>query len=170
MDLFERYLDKEAEGCVENGVRLAVIGRRDRLRPRLVRAIDSIEEATRGGERLLLRLAVDYSARWAITQAARRLVAEGGGEPFDTHLLRAIRSPEIAGAVDLLIRTGGERRLSDFLLWESAYAELWFTDCLWPDFDRRKLSRAVAEFEGRERRFGAVPGRGTVELAASSRS
>lgn len=157
MDLFERYLEKEAEGCVENSVRVAVIGRRDRLRPRLVRSIESIEQASRGGERLLLRLAVDYSARWAIAEAARRMTAGSAATGFDSRLLEAIHSPEDVGPVDLLIRTGGERRLSDFLLWESAYAELCFIDCFWPDFGRDELADALADFDRRERRFGGVP-------------
>ena len=107
---------------------------------------------------------MDYSSRWAIAEAARR-AADSADEPFDTRILRAIHSPECVGPVDLLIRTGGERRLSDFLLWESAYAELCFTDCFWPDFGRDELARAVADFEQRERRFGGVPERAEIAVA-----
>lgn len=133
MRLFERHLRLESPRCAANGVRLRVVGRRDRLDARLRAAIDTAEMATRGGTHLHLRIAVDYSAREAIT--ARRLLPD----------------------VDLLIRTGGERRLSDFLLWESAYAELVFLDQLWPEFTAADLAAALREFHGRERRFGGVP-------------
>ena len=132
MRLFARHLRTETPRLVENGVRLEVVGRRDRLPAPLVAAIAAAERATRRGNRLVLRLAVDYSARWAI-QAGRIL-------------------PD----VDLLIRTGGEQRLSDFLLWECAYAELYFTDTMWPDFGPAELARAVDDFRTRERRFGAL--------------
>jgi undecaprenyl diphosphate synthase len=131
--LFARYLRSETPRLAANGVRLAVIGRRDRLPAPLVAAIAAAERATAGGTALQLRLAVDYSAR------------------------AAIRAGAILPDVDLLIRTGGEQRLSDFLLWESAYAELRFTQTMWPDFDARELAQAVREFHGRERRFGGLP-------------
>lgn len=133
MRLFARYLRNEVPRLVENGVRLEVVGRRDRLPAPLVVAIDSAARATARGARLVLRLAVDYSSRWAI----------GAG----------VVLPD----VDLLIRTGGEQRLSDFLLWESAYAELYFTDTMWPAFGPADLSAALAEFRARERRFGGLP-------------
>jgi undecaprenyl diphosphate synthase len=128
-------------------VRLEVIGRRDRLDAKLSSAIAQSEAATAKGQRLWLRMAVDYSARDAILAAARGL-----RELSRDALERAMGPP-----VDLLIRTGGERRLSDFQLWESAYAELVFTGTMWPDFDAAALTAAVREFRGRERRFGAVP-------------
>ena len=131
--LFERYLRAEAARCVEQGVALTVIGRRDRLPEALRAAIAGAERATAAGTRLALRIAIDYSARAAI----------GAGE--------------LLPDVDLLLRTGGERRLSDFLLWESAYAELVFSDVMWPDFTAADLSAALSEFHGRERRFGALP-------------
>jgi len=138
MRLFHRYLASEAAALQENGVRLSVIGRRDRLAAPLVRQIVAAERLTADGRRLHLRLAVDYSAREAIQ--------------------RSVREPSAVGPdVDLLIRTGGERRLSDFLLWECAYAELHFTDKRWPDFEAADLERAIADFHGRERRFGALP-------------
>ena len=132
--LFERTLRDETAGCVAKGVRLSVIGRRDRLPPPLRSAIRQAERATEAGHRLHLRIAIDYSARAAI--------GDGGLLPD----------------VDLLIRTGGERRLSDFLLWECAYAELLFLDTMWPEFDAGELDRALTTFHGRERRFGGLPG------------
>jgi len=138
MRLFHRYLASEAAALQENGVRLSIIGRRDRLTPPLVRQIVAAERLTASGRRLHLRLAVDYSAREAIQRSAR--------EP-------ACLGPD----VDLLIRTGGERRLSDFLLWECAYAELHFTDKRWPDFGAADLENALDDFQSRQRRFGALP-------------
>ena len=132
MTLFQRFLSSEIARCVDAGVRLSIIGRRDRLTPTLLRLIESAEDATRNGSRVWLRLAIDYSSRNAI---ARRDFIED---------------------VDLLIRTGREKRLSDFLLFEAAYAELHFTDKLWPDFNRDDLLHAVHEFHSRQRRFGAI--------------
>jgi undecaprenyl diphosphate synthase len=147
MRLMEWYLDHETPRCVEQGVRLEVIGRRDRLEPGLARSIAAAEQATAGGANLRLRLAVDYSARDAILNAARTL----------RELSREALEHAIGPTVDLLIRTGGERRLSDFLLWESAYAELIFTRTMWPDFGPPDLAAAVREFHCRERRFGGIP-------------
>jgi len=133
MRLLARHLRIETPRLVKNGVRLEVVGRRDRLPAPLITAIVSAERATAAGTTLHLRLAIDYSARESIT--AGRLLPD----------------------VDLLIRTGGEQRLSDFLLWECAYAELYFTDRMWPDFRPADLAAAVSEFHARERRFGTVP-------------
>jgi undecaprenyl diphosphate synthase len=161
MRLFRRYLATETARCVAHGVRLAVIGRRDRLDPALRRAIDAAEQATDGGTRLHLRIAVDYSARDTIARAAALWRAAPDGPPapdaFAAHLARAMHAPDAVPDVDLLVRTGGERRLSDFLLWECAYAELWFTPVMWPDFDAAELARALDDFATRERRFGALP-------------
>jgi undecaprenyl diphosphate synthase len=147
MCLMALYLDKETARCVEQGVRVEVIGRRDRLDPKLCRAIARAEEATAAGRALRLRIAVDYSARDSILAAARTL-----GD-----LSRDALDNSLGPPVDLLIRTGGERRLSDFLLWECAYAELLFTRTMWPDFGPADLRAAVGDFRCRERRFGAVP-------------
>jgi undecaprenyl diphosphate synthase len=149
MKLFHTYLRREREKCVENGVRLSVIGRRDRLPALVLPAIEAAEAATRSGRRLHLRLAVDYSSRDAILTAARQL----RGNATRDDLSAALGGPD----VDLVIRTGGEKRLSDFLLWEAAYAELVFTPVMWPEFDASDLAAAVEEFHSRERRFGAVP-------------
>ncbi len=180
MRLFRSFLTREAERCLANGVRIAVIGRRDRLPAGVVAAIEDAEAATRGARRFLLRIAVDYSARDAILEAAGRLagIAGAAGHGAAAALSREAFARALAGPcgaaaggrplpdVDLLIRTGGERRLSDFLLWECAYAELVFTDRMWPDFGAADLAAAVAEFHARERRFGGV-GTGLLRRAAA---
>lgn len=158
MRLFGRYLRRETSRCVAEGVRVSVIGRRDRLGLPLRRAIETTEATTAGGDRLHLRLAVDYSSRDAILQAVRRWRRDGlpSREAFAALVAEGIHSPDPIPDVDLLIRTGGEQRLSDFLLWECAYAELVFMRRLWPDFDEADLEAAVAEFRRRERRFGRL--------------
>jgi undecaprenyl diphosphate synthase len=149
MRLFHTYLRRERDKCVENGVRISVIGRRDRLPLMVLPEIEAAEKATMPGNKLHLRLAVDYSSRDAILDAAKKLKSKATRETFSEALG--------AADVDLVIRTGGEKRLSDFLLWECAYAELIFTPVMWPDFKESDLASAVAEFHSRERRFGAVP-------------
>ena len=159
MRLFRRHLSSECTRLAEAGVRLSVIGRRDRLPDPLRRRISQVEEETKQGDDLHLRIAIDYSARDSLVVAASRLV--GAGPPdrqaFEAYLSQAIHAPEGTGDVDLLIRTGGEHRLSDFLLWESAYAELFFTEVLWPDFTKADLASAVQWYSARERRFGGLP-------------
>ena len=160
--LFERHLHSEIDECVANGVRIQVIGRRARLGANLRAAVDAAEKATRTGERLLLRLAIDYSARDAILAAAERIGElpaswEERQAAFGQLVSSQPRECQPAQDVDLIIRTGGECRLSDFLLWEGAYAELYFTEVMWPDFGRSELHAAISEFHGRERRFGSVP-------------
>jgi len=158
MRLLESYLEKESGRCAENGVRLSVIGRRDRLADGIVTAIEEAEELTRACDKLHLRLAIDYSARHAITTAARLCRSRGelSNEEFSRLLGQAIHSDPASPEVDLLIRTSGEQRLSDFLLWECAYAELLFTERLWPDFRGDDLAAAVAAYRSRDRRFGRV--------------
>lgn len=157
MRLFGAYLRAETRTCVERGVRLTVLGRRDRLPLALLRAIREAEEATSCGGVLDLRLAVDYSARDAIAlTAARGGVTTADRRAFARALAARLHAREPVPDVDLLIRSGGERRLSDFLLWECAYAELVFTDRLWPDFEPADLAAALAEFGRRERRFGGL--------------
>jgi len=157
MRLFRGYLASETARLVENGVRLTMIGRRDRLPEVLARAIAGAEEATADGTRLHLRLAIDYSARDALVRAA---ALAGGCDPTRDEFARllgiAAGAAEPAPDVDLLVRSGGEQRLSDFLLWECAYAELYFTPRMWPEFDAGALGEAIAEFHRRERRFGRV--------------
>ncbi|MBZ5608399.1 MAG: di-trans,poly-cis-decaprenylcistransferase [Acidobacteriia bacterium] len=149
MKLFHVYLRREQARCIEQGVRVSVVGRRDRLPRMLLPVIEGCEQATERGRKLHLRLAVDYSSRDAIVRAAARLKKQATRDD----LSKALGGED----VDLLIRTGGEKRLSDFLLWECAYAELVFTPVMWPDFDASHLAAALAEFRSRERRFGTVP-------------
>lgn len=132
MRLFARHLRTETRDLVKNGVRLSIVGRRDRLPAPLIAQIEEAEAATAAGDRLDLRVAIDYSSRAAIQQGL------------------------VLPDVDLLIRTGGEQRLSDFVLWESAQAELLFVDTMWPDFDGAALAAGLAEFHSRERRFGGL--------------
>lgn len=157
MQLLERYLIEERARCIANGVRVSVIGRRDRLSPEILRAIRETERLTSRGERLHFRIAVDYSARDAILQAAVRLGASGTPtrERFAL-LLAGEYQCEPAPDVDLLIRTGGEQRLSDFLLWECAYAELAFTKTMWPDLSVAEVETILADYRNRERRFGGL--------------
>jgi undecaprenyl diphosphate synthase len=159
MRLFRRYLISEVARCVTNGVRMTIIGRRDRLAPELLQAVRAAEDATRNGRVLDLRIALDYSARDTIMRAAHSVSgAEALTRETFMDLMATVnhdRTP--AREVDLLIRTGGEQRLSDFLLWECAYAELYFTSRMWPDFAETDLAEAVADFRGRDRRFGRVP-------------
>lgn len=147
MRLLRTYMKHETRRCAANGIRIEAIGRRDRLAPAVVRDIESAERATAAGTRLLLRIAIDYSSRDAILDAL----------PAAGPLTREALTQRLGPDVDLLIRTSGEQRLSDFLLWECAYAEFYFTDRLWPDFDGHALASAVADFRRRDRRFGAVP-------------
>ena len=158
MKLFDRYLCSETEELIDNGVRLRVVGRRDRLSDRLVARIEEAEAATSGGDRLLLRLAVDYSSRDMMLEAVRRAALIPDVERSDMAALlgEAMNQAAPAQDVDLLIRTGGERRLSDFLLWECAYAELLFTPVMWPDFGGEHLAEALSDFRERDRRFGMV--------------
>lgn len=158
MRLLRRSLVIESKRCVENGVRLTIVGRRDRLHPSLVQTIQEAEAITAHGRNLHLRVAIDYSARESIVQAA----AHAGTEPvnrerFARLLAQANHDPFPIPDVDLLVRTGGEQRLSDFLLWECAYAEFYFTRCMWPEFSDKEFLGALSEFEIRERRFGGVP-------------
>jgi len=157
MRLLRRSLLTESKRCLENGVRLSIVGRRDRLPASLVVGIQEAEALTAHGRNLHLRVAIDYSARESIMQAATL----AGNEPmtrerFGRLLAQVNHDPFPIRDVDLLIRTGGEQRLSDFLLWECAYAEFYFTRCMWPEFTEHEFLAALNEFELRERRFGGV--------------
>jgi undecaprenyl diphosphate synthase len=165
MTLFRRALGKEAEHCAEQHIRLEVIGRRDRIARPLLLEIERAEERTAAGCRMLLRLAVDYSSRAALEAATRPV--EFGSAEFGERLRRAVNARTAVETVDLVIRTGGEQRLSDFLLWEAAYAELFFTPRMWPDFEGEDLLAALRWFEARTRRFGGLEDRATASLVDS---
>jgi undecaprenyl diphosphate synthase len=150
MQLLAEHLRSETGRCLKNGVRIEVIGRRDRLGGELPDAIAQAESATAAGAKLHLRIAVDYSGRDAIAEAVRQAAHAG-------LVCRECLEEQLGPPVDLLIRTGGEQRLSDFLLWECAYAELIFSRRMWPDFDAPDLEAAVRQFHTRQRRFGAIP-------------
>lgn len=164
MQILEDHLRTEINGWVARGTRVSVIGRRDRLSPSFLEAVKAAESETAQGQTLHLRIAVDYSARAMIVRAACRFYTslQVSDEAFSRILALVTRASTASPDVDLLIRTGGEQRLSDFLLWECAYAELYFTKRLWPDFTAADLAAAVREFEMRKRTLGRVP-----EAAAS---
>ena len=160
--LLREYCARERAELLENGVRVTGIGRRDRIPRSALAELERTERATATNDRLQLRLAIDYSAQWEIARAARELA----GKVEQGTLAAAEISPEslmkaLCGdgpPLDLLVRTAGEQRISDFMLWEMAYAELYFTTVLWPDFRRADLMRALVDFRRRERRFGGLPG------------
>jgi undecaprenyl diphosphate synthase len=154
--LLHEYLLAETTRCMENGIRISILGRRDRIPVTLRQTIADAEAATARGTRLHLRLAIDYSAREAIYFAACRYykATELSPQTFSDVLGEVSRG---SSDVDLLIRTGGEQRLSDFLLWECAFAELVFLDKRWPDFTVADLRTALDEFSGRERTRGGLP-------------
>jgi undecaprenyl diphosphate synthase len=156
--LFEDYLRTQKDSFAARGIRLSVIGRRDRFAASLRAAAEAAEAATAGGRAMRLRLALDYSGRDAILRTARRFHEPplATAEAFARLLGRLIHDASPAPDVDLLIRSGGEQRLSDFMLWEIAYAELVFTDRMWPDFDAADLEAALREYYRRERRFGRI--------------
>ena len=158
MRLFQTHLDSECGPLMDRGVRMNVIGRRDRISESLKRSIEHVEECTRKGTTLHIRIALDYSAREGLLTAAGRLASNmlPTREDFERSLHESIHAPTGTRDVDLLIRTGGEQRLSDFLLWESAYAELYFTDVLWPDFTAADLASAVQAYALRDRRYGGI--------------
>ena len=158
MWLLRAYLRSETKRFIESGARLTVIGRRDRLSARLRTEIRRVERATAEGHKLHVRVALDYSARESIARAAASCANADQitADNFGRMIAQALSDESGPTEVDLLIRTGGEKRLSDFLLWESAYAELIFSDTMWPDFDGDELRSAVEEFHQRERRFGGL--------------
>jgi undecaprenyl diphosphate synthase len=159
MQLFMRALDREVDELARRGVRLRFVGERSAFAPELQQRMLRAEQATAGNQRLHLNIAANYGGRWDIAQACRRLarqVADGQLAP------EAIDAERVATALaladlpepDLFIRTGGEQRISNFLLWQLAYCELWFTDLLWPDLDAATLDQALADYARRQRRFG----------------
>ena len=167
--LLRRYLLTQTPRCLEQSIRLNVIGRRDRLAPEVLRTIEHSERATAHCAGMQLRIAVDYSSQHSLLESCRRMAAERSTDRarFVEHLAD-VDHGIAASEVDLLIRTGGEKRLSDFLLWECAYAELHFVECFWPDFDAAAFAEAIDEYARRERRFGQVsaPGRSGARTAS----
>ena len=166
MRLFRSYLKSRRARALENGVAIEVIGRRDRLPASVLREIAETETATAGETLLRVRIAVDYSARDAILRAALRAaeIRDLDRDRFARLLAEVDNGRPDVPPVDLLIRTGGEQRLSDFQLWESAYAELFFAEAMWPDFGRAELEQCVARFRSRERRFGGLAERSHLTL------
>ncbi len=159
--LLREYCRREQAELLDNGVRVTAVGRRDRIPASALASLEALEQASRGGQTLHLRLAIDYSSRWVIARAAGELAKHVKAGTLTPEEIR----PQSLGTqitngvpdLDLLIRTAGEQRLSDFMLWESAYAEFYFTKTLWPDFRRADLATALSDFERRVRKFGALP-------------
>lgn len=162
MELFLRALQRETSRLARNNVRLRLIGDRTRFPPRLQEEIAAAEEKTANGTGLQLTIAASYGGRWDLTQAAAAaaraaLAGELRPEQITPERLEGYLSTAGLPEPDLLIRTGGERRISNFLLWQFAYTELYFTDVLWPDFRAPELAQAFADFARRQRRFGRTP-------------
>ncbi|MCH9014851.1 MAG: di-trans,poly-cis-decaprenylcistransferase [Gemmatimonadetes bacterium] len=158
--LMRDYCRSERAELAGQGVRLTAIGRRDRIPESALRELELTEQTLPSRQRLHLRLAIDYSARFAITQALQAAVNRvQAGDLKQAHITPETLSEAIADGIpdpDLLIRTAGEKRLSDFLLWELAYSEFYFTETYWPEFTANELAQAVSEFRSRERRFGGL--------------
>ncbi|MGL6161523.1 polyprenyl diphosphate synthase [Microbulbifer sp.] len=170
MSLFHSYLRKEAARMCEEGIRLRVVGRRDRFSARLQRAIAEAEEITSECSRGNLVIAADYGGRWDIANAARTLAEEVASgvrapESITEEVLADYLQLADLPPVDLLVRSSGEQRISNFILWQAAYSEFYFTDTLWPDFGERELDAAIAAYRQRERRYG---GRSSDGLAAQA--
>jgi undecaprenyl diphosphate synthase len=154
MQLFMKALEQEMEKLHANGVRFKLVGELSPFDPAIVALVRRGEELTAGNTRLTLTIAANYGGRWDILQAANRCLAEHPGQPINETLLAGYLSMAYAPEPDLFIRTGGEERVSNFLLWQLAYTELHFTPALWPDFDAAALDEAIASYRCRERRFG----------------
>lgn len=152
MELLVMALSREVSTLKEHGVRLYFPGDRSQLSARVVQGLEAAEAETAGNKRMAFSVCFNYGGRWDMVQAAREL-AKAGREITEQSLSESLALSHVEDP-DLLIRTGGELRLSNFLLWQSAYTELYFTDCLWPDFDAAGLDKAFADFAGRQRRFG----------------
>jgi undecaprenyl diphosphate synthase len=158
MRIFESFFTVDVPPLVRRGLRVSVLGRRDRLPASLLEAIEKAEASSPRAGQLHVRMAIDYSGREAIVRAAHEFPQEGeaSADAFTRRLAEVEQADLAVPDIDLLIRTGGEQRLSNCPLWEIAYAELYFTACLWPDFGAAELDAAVREFRTRDRRFGCV--------------
>jgi undecaprenyl diphosphate synthase len=157
-NLLRHHLLSQTHSCLEQSIRINIIGRRDRLDDKLLQLIGHSERITAHCTGMHLRIAIDYSSQYSLIEAARSLPSQPAIDTdlFAAQLAVVDHAVRPAPAVDLLIRTGGEKRLSDFLLFECAYAELYFADCLWPDFDAGAFDAALQDYSGRERRFGGL--------------
>lgn len=156
--LFKHHLQTQTQRCLEQSIRINVIGRRDRLGDELCELVERSEQATAHCTGMRLRIAIDYSAQHSLVEVCKRMQPDDAFDRsrFAERLAEVDHAALPAPEVDLLIRTGGEKRLSDFMLWECAYAELLFVDCMWPDFDERSFDQALQEYARRDRRFGAI--------------
>lgn len=154
MELLVMALSREVPSLKEHGVRLYFPGNRNQLSARVVQGLEAAEADTSGNNRLALNVCFNYGGRWDMVQAACQLVQSG--REITEQSLSEVTALSHVGDPDLLIRTGGELRISNFLLWQAAYTELYFTDCLWPDFDAAELDKALTDFAGRQRRFGQL--------------
>ncbi|ADU99228.1 di-trans,poly-cis-decaprenylcistransferase [Alicycliphilus denitrificans] len=152
MDLLAKALAREVPQLSRDGVRLHFVGEKSGLSDKVRDGLRQAEAATAGNDRLVLNVCFNYGGRWDIAQAAAQLAARG--EPITESSLHAAMGMAHVPDPDLLIRTGGEKRISNFLLWQAAYTELYFSDRLWPDFDEAALDEAIADYAARERRFG----------------
>lgn len=152
MRFFVDGLTREAGPLREAGIRLHVVGDTKVFSPELQAAIRTAEQMTEGAQAMTLNICANYGGRWDVVDAVNRLVRDG--KPVTVETVTDAVSMQWAGPVDLMIRTGGEQRISNFLLWQLAYAELWFTEVLWPDFSEADFNEALTWFAGRERRFG----------------
>lgn len=162
MSLFRKYIEREAKALIRNGVRVRFIGDRIRLDEKLVALMDELELLTAQNDLIHLTIALNYGGRDEVTRAAKRLAyeIEQGRlthDQVDAETLSRFLDTHVLPDPDLVIRTSGEARISNFLLWQSAYSEYEFVDTLWPDFTRAEFARVLANYGGRERRFGAVP-------------
>jgi undecaprenyl diphosphate synthase len=171
MQLFQSALTNEAERLHRAHVRLRIVGDTRRFGRNIRLAIEQAERLTAGNQRLTLTIAANYGGRWDILQALSRLLADKGRpEKMDEAALAPYLVMSYAPEPDLFIRTGGEQRISNFLLWQLAYSELYFTETLWPDFDAQALDQAIASYRGRERRFGRTSEQVAASLATAKRA
>ncbi|MCD6520383.1 MAG: isoprenyl transferase [Anaerolineae bacterium] len=158
LSLFGRMIDNELDELKRNGVRIRHVGRTERLSPQLVKKIRYAEQVTQENDRLILNVAFNYGGRAELVDAVRRIVAEGlAPEQIDEQTIAEHLYTAGMPDPDLIIRTGGEMRLSNFLLWQGAYAEFYVTPTFWPDFDREELLKALLDYQNRQRRFGGLP-------------
>jgi undecaprenyl diphosphate synthase len=171
MNLLKDYLRRELDSLIKNRIRLKILGRREQLDPSLLKLLDRSVEATAAGDRMTLNIALNYSGRAEIVDACRHIVqdwAAGKQVDIDEDTLGRYLCTSGQPDPDLLIRTSGEMRISNFLLWQIAYSEIWVTETLWPDFRRRDLFQAIFDFQSRDRRFGGLQGESHKAPASGS--